>query len=325
VGSSFGFAQGFDTYEDHDEEKEGGPGLLLRRALEWVRGRGDAPFFLFVHTYQPHIPYRSPAGDGGGRVPFPFTVVHAEESYAGRRILTEEERGEVRALYDADVRATDEAVGGFLQALRGDGVLDRAILVVFSDHGEDLWDRPASRAPGHGHALYQELLHVPLLVRAPGLVPAGGRLRSPVSLLDVAPTLLDLCRLPADPRHRGRSLGPVLRGGREFPPLPQVAEAVEYGPERFTLRDGALKVILADPRVLHHDVRLPFLPLEVYDLARDPAESDPRSGRSSPGLRRALALLQERQWRGEEGRPVERAGEMPADVREQLRSLGYVR
>lgn len=327
VGAAFGYRQGFDVFEEHEEEKEGGSHAIFGDAFAWARADRDKPFFLFVHTYQPHLPYRRAAGPRtGGRVNSSFTVAEAEEVYAGRLTLTPHERGAVTALYDADVRATDAAVGGFLERLRREGILDFAILVIVSDHGEDLWDRPGSRSPGHGHALYQELVRVPLVVRAPGRVAAGVRFQAPVSLIDVAPTLLDLCGLPGDPGHRGRSLADALRRGREPVTSPQIAECVEYGPERVTVRDGPLKVILADPGVLHHGVRLPALPLEVYDLDVDPGESDPGSGRHSDRLGRALAVLQQRKGRGD-GKPAapDRGERLPDDVLEQLRSLGYVR
>jgi len=317
VGSAFGYGQGFQLFEDHDEEKEGGSGKLFRHALDWARRTRGRPFFLFVHTYQPHLPYR----EAGGRS---FTVAEAEESYAGKGCRTPESRAQVVALYDADVRATDTAVGGFLEALRGAAGLDDAVLVVLSDHGEDLWDRWSSHAPGHGHAVYQELIHVPLVVRAPGRVAAGVRLRTPVSLIDVAPTLLDLCGLPRDPAHHGRNLANALRAGREPATGTQLAENVEYGPERFTVREGDLKVILADLKVLHHGMPLAALPLEVYDLARDPGETDPTSGRHAPGLGRALALLGSRQRKAVGAAAVPASERLPEEVREQLRSLGYV-
>jgi hypothetical protein len=99
---------------------------------------------------------------------------------------------------------------------------------------------------------------------------------------------------------------------------------VEYGPERFTVREKDLKVILADPTSIHKGVRLAALPLEVYDLGKDPRESDPTSGRLAPGLSRALALLKARQGKAA-GKSATAGGadRLPDHVREQLRSLGY--
>jgi arylsulfatase A-like enzyme len=251
-------------------------------------------------------------------------VADAEESYAGRACQTPESRTRVVDLYDADVRATDAAVFDFLAALRREAGLDAAILVVLSDHGEDLWDRPSSRAPGHGHALYEELIHVPLVVRAPGRVASGVRLSTPVSLIDVAPTLLDLCGLAPDLTYRGRSLAGALRAGREPEPSAQLSENVDDGPERFAVREGDLKVILADLAIVHKGVQVAALPLEVYDLGRDPGESDPTSGRHAPDLGRALELLRARRRKAVGASQAAGGAPLPEDVREQLRSLGYI-
>jgi arylsulfatase A-like enzyme len=328
VGAEFGFGQGFEVYEDHDEEKEAGSAAIFSGARAWARRHRDAPFFLFVHTYEPHVPFRSgpevtvPAG----RLGPVWASPECDAVYSGRMQLSLEERRYVTALYDSDVRSTDRAVGGFLEGLLADGILHRAILVVVSDHGEDLWDHVESRSPGHGHSLYQELVHVPLAFRAPGIVAAGARLHTPVSLLDVAPTLLELCRLPPAPLHAGRTLAGALRRGVEPETRPVFAESIEFGPDRFAVREGPLKVIVTPhPERRHHDVNLDVRPVEVFDLSRDPGEREPNSGRHLDFLQKVNAMV-------DRGRQVLRpnAHDPPGShslspaVEEQLRSLGYV-
>ena len=214
VGDEFGFAQGFDRYEDHDEMKEGGVGRLRERPRLGAPAPGRSLLPL-----RPHLPAAFPLSPGAGRhrAAGPAGIGLHERGlrrvYGSELRLTPEERRYVTALYDSDVRSTDAAVGGFLEKLQAEGMLDELILVVLSDHGEDLWDHVDIRSPGHGHSLYEELIHVPLAVRAPGRVAAATRLAAPVSLLDVAPTLLDLCGLPRAPAHAGRSLAAELREG----------------------------------------------------------------------------------------------------------------
>ena len=327
VAAHFGLNQGFEAYEDHDEEKEGGSAGIFSGALGWVRRHRDAPFFLFVHTYEAHTPYRGASALPRGRLGPVFRTEDVAAAQSGRLVLTEEERRYVSSLYDGDVRDADTHVAGFLEDLRGEGVLDDAVLVVLSDHGEDLWDHDVTRSPGHGHALYEELVHVPLAVRAPGRVRAGATLTTPVSLLDVAPTLLELCRLPADPGHRGRSLADALRTGTEPESRPVSSESVQYGPDRFAVREGAVKVIVAPhPDRVHYDVRLDVLPVEMFDLAADPLEHDPVSGRAATGAARVLdsAVTRARvALRGRSG-GAEGAGAIPEALRERLRSLGYI-
>ncbi|HET9298525.1 MAG TPA: sulfatase [Candidatus Polarisedimenticolaceae bacterium] len=327
VAAHFGLDQGFEVYEDHDEEKEGGSAGIFSGALRWVRGHRSAPFFLFVHTYEAHTPYRGASTLPRGRLGPVFRTEDVAAAQNGRLVLTEEERRYVTSLYDGDVRDADTHVAGFLEDLRREGMLDDAVLVVLSDHGEDLWDHEVTRSPGHGHALYEELVHVPLAVRAPGRVRAGATLSTPVSLLDVAPTLLDLCRLPADPGYRGRSLADALRTGKEPESRPVSSESVQYGPDRFAVREGAVKAIVApQPDRFNYDVHLDVLPVEIFDLATDPLERDPVSGRTATGAATVLDSAVTRARAALRGRGA--AGEgteaIPEALRERLRSLGYI-
>jgi arylsulfatase A-like enzyme len=174
--------------------------------------------------------------------------------------------------------------------------------------------------------LYEELLRVPIIVRAPGLVRAGLRVRTPVSLLDIAPTLLSLAGIPADPQHRGRNLSLTLRGGEEPAALPIFAESVHYGPDRFSVRQGDLKIIATPfPSGAHSDVRLRVEPLEIFDLEDDPAERTNLrlSAKAPPALLNAVlgrALRFSRKGSVEDSP----AHDLVEGLEEQLRALGYL-
>jgi arylsulfatase A-like enzyme len=331
VSSQFGFSQGFEVFDEHDEALEGGPEKILAPALAWARSVAGAPFFLFVHTYEPHYPYvhldRARPEDVG-RLPPTFTIEEVEVIHRGEIVPTPAERRYITDLYDGDVAYADRVVGGFLSTLEREGILDRALLVVVSDHGEELWDHDTGYSPDHGHTLYQELIHVPLILRWPGKVPAGRRIRTPVSLIDVAPTLLALAGLPADRDHRGRSLAGTLSTGEEPDPAPIMAESVQYGPDRFLVREGDLKVVLTPyPDRLNSFVAIPARPLEIFDLAADPLEhhdlsahlTDPAAGMVDLLWQRAREVVSERGAVGPKTPPL------PDELLEQLRSLGYLR
>lgn len=335
VAGHFGFNQGFEIYEDHDEIEEGGPEIIADHALRWVRQIGEQPYFLFVHTYEPHSPFLH-AGPGSpathpGRLAAGVTFTEVDAIHSGEMVLTEDERRHVINLYDGDVAHADRVIGGLLHTLRAEGRLDNTILIVLSDHGEDLWDHSDVRSPGHGHNLYQELIHVPLIVRAPGRVPGGHRLQTPVSLLDVAPTLLALAGLPPDPHHLGRSLETALLTATEPPQVPVLAESVEYGPDRFMRREGDLKVVLTPtPGILHNNVRLQVPPLEIFDLSSDPGEHHNLVVTAGEDLAEAartlVAELRERarlKLFGDKS-PAGAEQDLPPELEEQLRSLGYI-
>lgn len=179
-------------------------------------------------------------------------------------------------VYDAAVLELRTAVATVLQGLQSRGLLQDTLVVVYSDHGEEFWDHEAiqkrhDRDPrehtglGHGQSLYQELLHVPLLVWHPGLT--GAAIDEPVSLVDVMPSILAWLELEIEPPPTSGELLPPLRrdwfgGGGE---RVIYASGIAYGPEQVAARRGERKSIfsLADDR------------FEFYDLDADPAERDP--------------------------------------------------
>ena len=213
VHGNRGFRRGFEVYVSVDELESGGSADYLARAVAWVESLEGAPFFLFVHTYEPHTPYlRQDFADArdAGRVGDSFDAEDLRATRRGDVVLTLAERRFVTDLYDGDVAHTDQLIGGFLGDIRHKAGDEQLIIVVLSDHGEELWEREMGRSPDHGHSLYEELLRVPLLFWAPSLIRPGSRFETPVSLLDVAPTLLSLAGLPPDPQHRGRDLSEAL-------------------------------------------------------------------------------------------------------------------
>jgi len=330
VSSGFGFGQGFEIYEDHDEGKEQGGRKIAAAALAWVRSVQDQPFFVFVHTYEIHFPYTHTKFVDESFISQGLKPMDVEELaavHSGKKVLPPEYRRFESELYDGGVASADTVMGGMLEQMDKEGILDRAILVVLSDHGDDLWDHDDFWSPGHGHSVYQELLHVPLIIRAPGLVAAGGRIRTPVSLLDVLPTLLAFEGIPGEPEDQGRSLAPYLSRGSEPASVPMNAEATEYGPDRFARRDGNLKVIITPkPEDVRAGVTVHLRPLEVFDLLSDPGE---KHDLSAAPPQEASATIEElwkrieRVWR--RGSGADHNGPIPKELQEQLRSLGYVR
>ena len=196
VWANAGFARGFSAYGERRSMTpvySGEAAATFADATHWVEAHSDRTFFLFVHTYQVHAPYTPPRS-----YKLLFTDIPGREGvgFTGNALA-----------YDQETRFTDDQVGPFLATVKRLGIGDRTIVVLLSDHGEEFGEHGGM---GHGRTLYREVLHVPLLVWAPGLV-APARITTPVSLLDVAPTLLDLLRLPPDKGHTGTSLATLLR------------------------------------------------------------------------------------------------------------------
>lgn len=241
-------------------------GEVLARALGWIEKPSKRPAFLYVHLADPHEPY-APPSDGGG----PSGSVSLDPYLRGEAELDDAAFGRLEDLYRGEVSYLDREVGSFLDALRPR--LDGGhLLVVFtSNHGEELRDHGSL---GHGHTLYEELLHVPLILARPGEIPAGASRPDPVSLVDLAPTILDLAGLPAEASFHGRSVAALVKDGSAPAPSPIVAELDAIGTHTMrhwsrSARLGATKVILTSTDVLGAGA----WHREIFDLATDPEET----------------------------------------------------
>ena len=179
VAAQFGLGQGFEVYEEHDEEKVGGTASIFSGALRWVRRHQGAPFFLFVHTYEAHTPYRGastlPPGrlatglPHGGRSRRPERPPGPHGGGAPVRHLAVRRRRARRRRARFRVPGGPPARGNPRRRGPGGALRSRGGPVGPRRHPQ----------PGHGHALYEELVHVPLAVRAPRRVRAGCRSRPP--------------------------------------------------------------------------------------------------------------------------------------------------
>jgi arylsulfatase A-like enzyme len=311
----FGFAQGFERYDAGIPKKgatirrshwEGHPVAggfdrraprTVRLARQWLEQRsGERPFFLFVHLFDPHFPYSAPP---------PF----------GRRFV----RGARSSLeaYDGEVAYADHSLGRLLDALDELGLADSTLVVFTADHGEGLGQHGI---PAHGAVLYEEALRVPLVLRLPGRIRAGLRRRDLVHLGDVVPTVLELLEIDG-PRGDGASLAPALVAGARLEPRPVFFQRRRFIATRiggrairgreFGVREGRWKLI----------ENTETAELELYDLATDPRERRNLAATEPERARDLSARI--RDWRA--GRGLKAAeGELPHDVREQMRALGYV-
>jgi arylsulfatase A-like enzyme len=239
-------------------------------ARDWLRANQEQPFYMFLHLIDPHAPY-APAPQhlaALGLDPHPDDQQRVNEIAALRRPLKELRPGDTALLfdlYDGEVHQSDEHVGVILDELRALGRLERTIVVLVSDHGEELLEHGRF---GHGHTLHDELLHVPLIIRAPG-ARWTGRVPQQVRTMDVFPTVLDLLRLPPPAGLEGRSLLPLMQGEREPDGARSAAsEFLWQGNEQKSLRRADAKMVLTPAT---GDVYW-------YDLARDPGETKPRRG-----------------------------------------------
>lgn len=340
LGRRFGANRGFDRFAErdrwHDLDWDGAD-----RAIAWLEDVGDAPFFLFFHTYVVHVPYtdrRFAQGMEGGRLAELYDMtasgMRRHTDVCCRPIdLTDDERAFLLALYDGGVAAADEMVGELVAALERLGLLPHTAIAVTSDHGEEFWQH-TGRAAYHGHTLYDELLRIPLVWFEPGL-PDPGRVQTElVSLLDVVPTAVARFGLRGPPSLDGRDLTPLLRGegdtdrGSGWPSDRTLfADSVKEGPERFSARTQDGKLIETPDRDTQRGegVRYPvpvLAPRELY-LAADSAETSNRMG-EQPELSKTLAQrLAGHRAAASKSQPPMPLEPLDAQTRANLEALGY--
>jgi choline-sulfatase len=317
VSDRFGFRQGWAAgFRNYVREgRRNQARFVVDDALEWLDARpSDRPFFLYVHTIDPHVPYSPPSEDlarydadpYGGPVDFRRDRTLLEAVKAGRLRLNARDRRRLIALYDGEITYHDRHLARLLEGLATRG-LDEDTLVVFtSDHGEELFDHGSV---GHGHSVWEELIRVPLLIRIPGLTDGGARLDGPASLVDVMPTVLDALGLERGDALQGRSLLPRLLGRRPSAPPATVTGFLEGWR---TVVAGRFKLV---QRTAHR--------IQLYDLVEDPGETEDLAAERPLTVRYLRGLLGLYLAEAEGGHVEEREEIDPA-LRRQLEALGYV-
>ena len=308
VAQQLGFAQGFDSYDQASARGHGyiSSPSVTEKALGFLEQGAGEPFFLFVHYFDPHSDFLlhpgfdfDPDYDGPLRPDMTLAELRALAPTMSARDLDY-----VRALYDSEIRFTDEQIGRLLRGLRERSLWEDTLVIVTADHGEEFCER-GDHYIGHGTHVHQELVHVPLLIKPPGRA-RGVEVESWISLLDLAPTIAQVAGGPPSvPAFRGTPL--ELRTGRGGTD-PVLAET---GNKRAALSRGWKLMSVGEPPVYR-----------LFHLESDPGETRDvlaeHPGRARP-LRQALEA-----WAGEPDRRAATTAVFTAEERDQLRALGYV-
>ncbi len=227
-------------------------------ALGWLAERQGRDVLLQVHYMGVHLPYKEPmayrhlfAGDGPPNLPEEFHLPTLREA----RLTAEEDQQYIRDRYDNNVRYVTDQVQRLVSLLD-----DNDVLLLYSDHGEEFWDHGGLE---HGHTTYDELLRVPIVIRARGVTP--GHIDTPVSLLDITPTVLDLVGIEPEQPLEGLSLVPLANGdaaaGAKFAARHHAFGRPLYGMERWGVIADGKKWSTHEGREL------------LFDLGADPTET----------------------------------------------------
>jgi arylsulfatase A-like enzyme len=314
LAPDFGVARGFDEYDYTPSTNR----QILRadrvvdRSLAYVDRHADESFFLVVHVFDPHMDYDPPPGTRGrftrgmrSTLTLPITGARRLSRHPGR--VSKRDRAFIAAAYDEEVAFVDTQLARLLQGLAQRGVMGRGLVAITADHGEELFEHGGFE---HGHAMWQQIVHVPMAFLGDGVKP--GRDEAPVSLLDLAPTFLEVAGAPPIADQTGVSLWPNLRSEATLPHRPLFLEGTLYGPEQKSVIDWPFKLIWWP------ESRESLL----YDLSRDPEEMQPV--RDDPAThRRLLELLRRTTREAAEARGDSTSADLLPETLEALRKLGY--
>lgn len=311
LSEDFGFHRGFDHFDCRGVTGSRGTrraNETADAAISWLEGLNGS-FLAVVHFYDPHIPYDPPP---------PYDDLYAD-SYtgplrtgefqmdtmtsvnSGSAVLSPEGLSAMVDLYDGEIAFTDAELGRLLEYLRASGLSGSTLVIVTADHGEEFLEHSGIE---HGRTLYQECLHVPLVMSGPG-IPRGVRREEPSALLDLLPTILAYLDVDAPPGLPGTDLLSSVSGTRDIPASNLLWSTVPQA----SMRRDSLKVI--------------WYPgngnTELYDLSSDPFEQDPLNVSD-----RSLVQSVEFYWATPPAAdpPGVSFGEAQNN---QLRDLGYIR
>lgn len=315
IDSSRGFSQGFDNFNivgGKDQAWGYSAKELNDAAIPWLleKGKSGKPFFAYMHFMDSHSPYKAPEpwyskykGNYTGR----FTGAHVELEDAVKKgpapIAADWDM--LKAYYDAEVEYWDSEFGRLWTSLETAGITKNTVVVVLGDHGEAFWEH---QNIFHGH-LYQENIHVPVIMRGPGI--KAGRLKHYSQVIDVPPTLADLAGVGKGRAWMGQSMTSAMSGGAAR------TDAVysEYVESRAVIDQAGLKLIIGDGVD------------KLYDLKVDPGEKNNLAGSRTADVTRLRAVADARYALGKKvgsAYPLEAPKVLDDEQTQLLCELGYI-
>ena len=339
LAKALGYGQGFlrwSTYAGTEQQGIKVRGDRLRaESLAWLAAEADktpskAPRFLYLQYMEPHSPYEPPEPY---RSRFARSAPGVDAASANAQMTTlnfkafsADEVDVLQSLYDGEVASVDAELRALFAALEERGFLNDAVVIVTADHGEEFKEHGRM---AHGHDLYNETIRVPLIVLAPG-IDGGKVINDNVSLVDIAPTILDLIGLPKQPTFEGRSLVPLMKRKSLVEwllhtqnPLPDVISELPKTGSSLDIRAHSEALVRGTNKLLiglrgRQKEEVP----ELYDLAVDPGET---KNLHRPNAIRTLrtALQKETAALAERANPAAETGSVDEATKEKLRALGY--
>ena len=326
---------------------------FVDRASDWIEQHRDAPFFMYLHVFDPHSPFE-PRRPWDGAFANPANrEEHLRQREALRKVITNPFMAD-RAMatrdemlkaglepaaylthekdwYDGAIRGLDAELARLFERLRS-LQLDRDVAVAFlADHGEEFQEHGRM---WHGQSVYGEMMHVPLVVRWPAGIQGGRVIDEPVQLVDVMPTLLDFSGIAHPAGLQGQSLLPLIRpdgngGASGWKRRPVIMEKLPMGEQDHPGASEAYAIIDGNWKLIHNKVRPPDRPeYELFEFPKDPLDQKNVAAQHPDVVQRLAKALGGWQAMATAARlkpDAETAKTLSAEELQRLRSLGYVK
>jgi choline-sulfatase len=327
IGKKFNFQQGFDHYFNKSRNCR----KLIGEAIGKIKSAGSRPFFAYIHLMDVHLPYnrneynyqftarRKDSPFGPGKISH---ITIKKKMLAGE--LTEDDKEFLTGLYDGQVRFVDKSIQLLVSWLKEKGIFDNTLLVITADHGEELWDHKNFE---HGHSLYEELVHVPLLLVGNKLNPSVEE--NPVRSIDLLPTVLTIAGIDASNYNlEGTDILSNPTEDRRNKETPIFFMNTLYGPEKYGLRYGDYKFIFNTKERTEEKNKFLGFPseeeYELYDITDDHLETENLA--NFPGEQETMSRMKEilAVFIDEKSAIKGKRVKLDKKTKDELKSLGYL-
>lgn len=283
----FGFDKGFDYFMD--DRDFSGITDNLEVALSWIKNNRNNKFFLFLQGYDLHGQYVPANGFDYRYVNWQYKGklngsakeqrnLREDAIFLKKMDLTTDDVRFLQSLYDEKISRMDQQIGELIKEVEEAGLMGNTVLVFLSDHGEEIYDH---QRLDHGHTLYQELIHIPLIVKIPGTLPA--EINAQISSIDLLPTLLDILQINYGNNEYQRFDGVSLY------PLEKLKSRIIFTETEY--RYAVFLQSLITPDYWKIIRNLETNQFELYDLMKDPGEKSNKAAENSEKLKEMIEML----------------------------------
>jgi arylsulfatase A-like enzyme len=313
LDKKLGFSRGFEVYDSYSEANYENEKFSDRvsKGIDWIGKNNKNKFFLFLHSYDIHVPYAPEKADLDaifpdykGSLTVPITDKFLKKVNAGKLKLSNEDKNFIVAAYDAEIKSVDRAFSTLIEYLKSSNLYDKTIIIFTSDHGEEFGEH--GFMGWHSHTLFDELLRVPLLIKLPEQSFSDKEISTQTRTIDILPTLLDILNIKADPILQGKSLtGLIENSNAEFDPY-----AISQKDRSNSLPTSART---SDWKMYKQS---------LYDLKADPKEMKDVAEKN-PEVKKELRAVIDDAKKLDDSSKNEKI-EIEDDSVEQLKTLGYL-